>query len=602
MFLQYKTKMNILPIDWIIIIVFFAISLTIGLWVSYRSSRNTKSFFLSGRNMPWWLLGISMVATTFSVDTPNLVADIVRTNGVSGNWVWWSFLLTGMLTVFIYAKLWRKSGVFTDLEFYELRYSGKEATFLRVFRALYLGVFFNVIIMATVCLAAIKIGSVTLGLSPIQTLLVVSLITVIYSSIGGLKGVIITDFFQFLIAMAATIFATIKIVNHPKIGGLGKLLTNENVTDKLAFIPDFSNSELFWIIFLFPITIQWWNAWYPGAEPGGGGYIAQRMLAAKDEKNAIWATLLFNFVHYAIRPWPWILVALASLILFPTLTDIQTAFPNIDTSIIGHDLAYPAMLILLPSGILGLMLTSLIAAFMSTISTHLNWGASYVTHDFYKRIIKPTASEKELVNVGRITSVVLMGLAILFALLLNNALQAFSILLQIGAGTGLVFILRWFWYRINAWSEISAMVVSFIMAIYFEIIHPNISSTPIATDKKFILGIIITTFCWVVITLLTRPTDTKTLFDFYLKIKPKGIGWRKIQKLLIAKNTIVEEEKNYNIPMGILCIVLGSVSIYSFLFCVGYFIYGKTSIAYILVALTIMSSFGLYYFWRKIKV
>ena len=457
--------MQLSTLDWSILIVFFVILLSIGFFASKKAGKSVNEFFLSGRNMPWWLLGISMVATTFSADTPNLVTDIVRTNGVSGNWVWWAFLLTGMLTVFVYAKLWRRSEVLTDLEFYELRYGGKGAAFLRGFRAVYLGVFFNIMIMASVCLAGIKIGSVMLGLTPTQTLLIASSVTVLYSSLGGLKGVILTDFFQFTLAMIATFWAAAVIVNLPEVGGLGELISHPEILPKLDLIPDISDRELFLVVFLLPIAVQWWSVWYPGAEPGGGGYVAQRMLSAKDENHAVWATLLFNFMHYAVRPWPWILIALASLIVFPNLDDLQLAFPEISKSIIGHDLAYPAMMTLLPSGLLGLLLASLAAAFMSTIASHLNWGSSYVVNDFYKRFFEPEASEKKLVLLGRITTVLLMLFSCLVALLLSNALQAFAILLQIGAGTGLLFILRWFWYRINIYSEISAMIISFLVGL-----------------------------------------------------------------------------------------------------------------------------------------
>ena len=405
-----------------------------------------------------------MVATTFSADTPNLVTDIVRKNGVAGNWVWWAFLLTGMLTVFVYAKLWRRSEVTTDLEFYELRYSGKGAAFLRAFRAIYLGVFFNVVIMATVSLAAIKIGAVMLDLKPYETLLIASVVTVIYSSLGGLKGVLLTDFFQFFIAMIGAFGAAYYIINLPEIGSLNNLLTHENVTGKLNFLPDFSDPNAYIPLFLMPIAIQWWATWYPGAEPGGGGYIAQRMLSAKDEKNAIGATLFFNIVHYAVRPWPWILVALASLVIYPQVSDISAAFPDIPVDKLGDDLAYPAMLSFLPTGLIGIVLASLIAAVMSTLSTHLNWGSSYIVNDFYLRFMKPEASDKELVAVGRISTVTLMAMSAVLALALSSALDAFNILLQIGAGTGLIFILRWFWWRINAYTEISAMAISFVVA------------------------------------------------------------------------------------------------------------------------------------------
>ena len=582
--------MTLSTLDWGIIILFFALTLVIGIVVSRKAGTSTTEFFLSGRNMPWWLLGISMVATTFSADTPNLVTDIVRKNGVSGNWVWWSFLLTGMLTVFVYAKLWRKSGVVTDLEFYELRYSGKGAAFLRGFRALYLGVFFNIMIMASVCLAAIKIGSVLLGFTAIETLVIASTITVLYSSLGGLKGVVITDFFQFILAMGATFWATYYIIDLPQIGTLENLLTHPNVVPKLDFIPDFQQREVFITLFILPIAVQWWSVWYPGAEPGGGGYIAQRMLSAKDEKNAVWATLLFNFAHYAIRPWPWILIALASLIIFPDIQSIQLAFPNIDPSIVKDDLAYPAMMTFLPAGLIGLIVASLIAAFMSTISSHLNWGSSYVVYDFYQRFVKPDASEKELVKIGRLSTVVLMIASALFALLLSNALEAFQILLQIGAGTGLLFIMRWFWYRINAYSEVTAMTVSFILALYFKLIHVKLGFDPIANDIQLVLGVAITTVSWVVVTLLTSPSDKTTLNEFYKITQPGGPGWDKVVSDAKEDGIDLDTEKRaWNVPTGILCMLVGSVGIYGALFSTGYFIYGEYLEGFILFSVTILA-------------
>lgn len=582
--------MTLSTLDWGIIILFFVLTLVIGLLVSRKAGTSSTEFFLSGRNMPWWLLGISMVATTFSADTPNLVTDTVRKNGVSGNWVWWAFLLTGMLTVFVYAKLWRKSGVVTDLEFYELRYSGKGAAFLRGFRALYLGVFFNIMIMASVCLAAIKIGSVLLGFTAVETLIIASTITVLYSSLGGLKGVVITDFFQFILAMGATFWATYYIIDLPQIGSLDALLTHPNVIPKLDFIPDFQQREVFITLFILPIAIQWWSVWYPGAEPGGGGYIAQRMLSAKDEKNAVWATLLFNFAHYALRPWPWILIALASLIIFPDLQSLQAAFPDIDPSIVKDDLAYPAMMTFLPAGLIGLIVASLIAAFMSTISSHLNWGSSYVVYDFYQRFVKPEASEKELVRVGRWSTLILMIASALFALLLSNALEAFQILLQIGAGTGLLFIMRWFWYRINAYSEITAMTVSFVLALYFKLIHTKLGFDPIADDIQLVLGVAITTLSWVVVTLVTSPSDKKTLNEFYKITQPGGPGWNKVVAEAEADGVdLITEKRAWNVPTGILCMVVGSVGIYGALFSTGYFIYGEYKEGSILLAVTLLS-------------
>ncbi|MBT8301275.1 MAG: Na+:solute symporter, partial [Maribacter sp.] len=457
--------MELSTLDYGFIIVFFSVVLGIGIYVSKKSGKNSSEFFLSGRTMPWWLLGLSMVATTFSTDTPNLVTDIVRTDGVSGNWVWWCFLITGMLTVFVYAKLWRKSNVNTDLEFYELRYGGKPASFLRKFRAVYLGVIFNVITMSAVTLAAIKIGGIMLGLEPWQTVVGAGLITVTFSALGGFKGVVYTDFLLFFVAMAGAIGAAYYLVNLPEVGGIDAVMSNENVKDKLSILPEFSNTKAVITLLAIPLAVQWWSSWYPGGEPGGGGYIAQRMLAAKDENHAIGATFFFNIMHYALRPWPWILVALASLVVYPDIASISEAFPNVPVDKLGHDLAYSAMLTKLPSGLLGLVLASLIAAYMSTISTQLNWGSSYIVFDFYKQQINPEASEKRLVAVGRLSTVVLMVFSAALALLMQNAMQIFDMLLLFGAGTGLIFILRWFWWRINAWTEISAMFASGILSI-----------------------------------------------------------------------------------------------------------------------------------------
>lgn len=565
--------MQLANLDWGIIAAFFLFSLLIGIIVARKAGSSSAEFFLSGRNMPWWLLGVSMVATTFSADTPNLVTDIVRNNGVAGNWVWWAFLLTGMLTVFVYAKLWRRSGVLTDLEFYEIRYGGKSAALLRGFRAIYLGVFFNVMIMATVCLAAIKIGGVMLGLSPVQTLMIASVITVAYSMLGGLRGVIITDFFQFILAMIGTVWAASVILDLPEIGGLETLLANEEVAGLTSFFPDFSNTEQLIPLLVIPMAVQWWSVWYPGAEPGGGGYIAQRMLAAKDEQHAMGATLLFNIAHYALRPWPWIIIALASVIMFPSLESIQAAFPHIPADMVKDDLAYPAMLTYLPAGLLGLVIASLIAAFMSTISTHLNWGSSYVVNDWYHRFVKPKASEKELVMVGRLSTLGLMILAALMALALSNALQAFNILLQIGAGTGLIFILRWFWWRINAWTEISGMVFSFIVALVLEVIAPDL----VDGNWKLVVGVAITTAGWLIVTILTQPESEEVLKGFADKVNPT-IGW---------KNYRTESGESIKFPIQILGMFLGCTAVYSALFGTGSVLYGDTAIGLGLLAVSI---------------
>jgi solute:Na+ symporter, SSS family len=591
--------MNISFIDWAIIAAFFVISMLIGVFTSRKAGSSAKEFFLSGRNMPWWLLGVSMVATTFSADTPNLVTDIVRKNGVSGNWVWWAFLLTGMLTVFVYAKLWRRSEVTTDLEFYELRYGGKPAAFLRAFRALYLGVFFNVVIMATVSLAAIKIGGVMLGLSPIETLLIASVVTVIYSSLGGLKGVLLTDFFQFFIAMAGAIGAAIYILDMPEIGSLDNLLTHENVAGKLDFLPDFNDWNMVIPLLIMPLAIQWWATWYPGAEPGGGGYIAQRMLSAKDEKNAIGATLFFNIAHYGMRPWPWIIIALSSLIIFPNISDMQVAFPHIPVDKLGDDLAYSAMLTFLPTGLIGIVLASLIAAVMSTLSTHLNWGSSYVVNDFYLRFLKPQATDKELVLVGRISTVLLMVLAAFLALALSNALEAFNILLQIGAGTGAIFILRWFWWRINAYTEISAMVISFVVAIFFESINPKMQLISIPEGQeyfKLLYGVGITTVGWILVTLFTQPEKDTILLSFYQKVRPAAFGWKKLLDRYPA-----EKQEQGQLPMEIGLMVVGSVMVYATLFAVGFWIYGNVVSASIATVIAIVGGIIIIKSWKKMR-
>lgn len=597
--------MRLETMDWVIISIFFMVSLVVGIIVSKRAGSSFSEFFLSGRTMPWWLLGISMVATTFSSSAPNLVTGIVRRYGVAGNWLWWAFLLTGMLTVFVYAKLWRRSGITTDIEFYELRYSGKAAAFLRGFRAIYLGLLFNVMIMADVSLAAIKIGGIMFGFSPLKTILIASIVTVIYCMAGGLRGVIITDFIQFGIAMFGSVAAALIAVRLPEVGGLKGLLSNELLCGKLSMFPDFSNTsiDIILIIFIIPLTVQWWSVWYPGAEPGGGGYIVQRMLAAKDERHATGATLLFNIFHYALRPWPWILVGLASIIVYPTLESLYVAFPNIPMSKLSHDLAYPAMLTYLPSGLMGLVIASLIAAFMSTISTHLNWGSSYIVNDFYKRFITPDAPEKKLVLMGRISTLVLMIIGAIVALLLKNSLQSFNIILQIGAGTGLLFILRWFWWRINAASEISAMIISFFIAVYFNIIHASLGFQRIPYWQELVLGILITTIGWILITLLTKPTKESTLREFYRTVQPGRVGWSKIVKKAEQENNPIEmKTEGTNLPAGILCMVFGCIAGYGLLLATGYWIYTNYIPAIILTISAVLAVLLLLKLWRKLNL
>jgi solute:Na+ symporter, SSS family len=587
-------------LDIALIVSFFALIMFVGLYVSKSSGESSSAYFLSGRNMPWWLLGVSMVATTFSTDTPNLVTDIVRTNGVSGNWVWWAFLLTGLLTVFIYARLWRKSNVNTDIEFYELRYGGKPARFLRIFRAVYLGLFFNVLAMAAVTLAAIKIGSIILGLAPWQTVLIGGAVTVIFSTFGGFKGVVYTDFILFFVAMGGSIAAAWYLIDLPQVGGLSNLIQHDNVADKLSFFPDFSNTELLVTLLIIPLAVQWWSAWYPGAEPGGGGYIAQRMLAAKNEKHAIGATFFFNIMHYALRPWPWILVALASLVVFPDLQSIQNAFPGITPDKLGEDLAYSAMLTFLPSGLLGLLLASLAAAYMSTISTHLNWGASYLVNDCYKQYFNKTASEKQLVRVGRTATVVLLILSALLALILQNALQLFDIILMFGAGTGVIFILRWFWWRINAWSEISAMFASGVISLLINLTPVGLvlfgdNDGLFESYLKYPFVVLMTTIIWLLTMLLTRPESESVLKSFYTTTQPGGPGWKQRHKADIVNET------PWSVPFGIVAMLLGSVGIYSAMFAVGSFLYGNLVTGGVLTAICVVVAALLFKLWPKIS-
>ncbi len=570
--------MQLSALDWWVLALYGVTILSVGLAFARRAGRGTEEYFLAGRSMPWWLIGTSMVATTFSADTPNLVTDLVRTGGVSQNWVWWAFVITGMCTVFFYAKLWRRSGVLTDIGFYELRYSGRSAAFLRGFRAVYLGVFFNVMIMATVTLAAIKIGGVLLGVGPYTVVLVAGTATVLYSATSGLWGVLVTDLLLFSVSMIGSVAAAIYALRLPEVGGLSGLMAHANVTDKLSFLPDFSDPTTAAAVFIVPIAVQWWSTWYPGAEPGGGGYVAQRMLAAKDEKNAMQATLWFSVAHYAIRPWPWILVGLASLIVYPTLSDLTAAFPNVDPSIIGNDLAYPAMLVFLPAGLLGLVVASLAAAYMSTISTHLNWGASYVVDDVYRRFVAPDREERDYVKVARVSTVALIVLSSFVGLQLETAMQAFQILLQIGAGTGLVFLLRWFWWRINTWSEISAMVISFLVAVYFGFLHTPLGFTKWDPSAELVVGVAVTTVGWLVVTFLTPPVDTETLKDFHTRIQPLGKGWEAVvpRKRGPAQDGDVDTGQGGELAAGLLSWFLGCVMVYAALFGTGFLLYGNT--------------------------
>ncbi len=602
--------MKLITIDFIILAVFFSIVLMIGYIASKKAGKDTSEFFLGGRGMPWWLLGVSMVACTFSADTPNLVTGFVREDGVAKNWAWWAFLITGMVTVFIYARLWRRSNVMTDLEFYEIRYKGKIASFLRGFRAIYLGIFFNTLIMGTVTLAAIKIGDVMFGLKPLVTVVSASLIVVIYAGLGGLRGVVWADFFQYSIAMFGAVLAAVVAVKQPEvqeIGGLHGIL--EQLGNKAGFLPDLSDPSVYIPLLIIPIAVQWWSVWYPGAEPGGGGYIAQRMLSAKNEKNAIGATLLFNFAHYALRPWPWIVVAMASLIIYPDLASIRADFPDLSETYLKDDIAYPVMLSKLSAGWLGLVVASIVAAYMSTIGTHLNWGSSYVVNDFYRRFVRSKASEKELVMVGRICTVTLMIIAGTFALtFLNNATQAFDILLLSGAGSGAIYLLRWFWWRINAWTEIVAMIFATSLAVILVFVVPDeavVTTNLDAFTVKLLIAVTGTTIVWLLTTFLTKPEKMETLYHFFLKTHPGGPGWKKVVLQAESEGIKINEKeagKKWEMPQQLLMVFFGLVVIYGSLFSIGSFVYGNNPTGIITGAIAVICTVIMFRLLDKLRV
>ena len=586
--------MHLSTLDWIIAVLAVVICFFPALFFGKRSSKNTSEFFASGRSVPWWLAGLSMVATTFSSDTPNLVTDIVRRQGVAGNWVWWAFVLTGIATVFFYARLWRRSGVMTDLEFYEIRYSGKAASTVRGFRSVYLGLLFNCLIMATVNLAACKIAGILFGLERWQTLLFCDVLNVVFATHSGLWGVLVIDMLQFFVKMTAVTAAAYFALKHPAVGGLdglvGKLsaMKGPGGINYLNMLPDFtSNWDLALAVFIMPVAVQWWSVWYPGAEPGGGSYIAQRMLASKSEKDSLGAVLFFNLAHYVLRPWPWILVALCSILVYPQLADIQTAFPNLDPKLLGHDIAYPAMLKFLPAGFVGLMVGGLVAANSSTILTHLNWGASYLVHDFYRRFINKGAEERHYVFVGRVMTVALFVLSSSLVFVLDTAKDAFDLILQVGAGTGLLYLVRWFWWRVNAWCEVVAMISSFLISVLFLVLEKE--QVYVTTSAvKLIITVAVTTICWLLAAYLGTPTDRQTLIEFYRKVRPTGPGWEVIrQEAGISKSEIAQTGDN--IPQALLGWTSGCTMVWSALFTIGNFLYGRTGYALALGAIFVVS-------------
>ncbi len=589
--------MHVQALDWVVIAATLAVCFVPALFFGKRSGKSTTEFFASGRAVPWWLAGLSMVATTFSSDTPNLVTDIVRRNGVAGNWVWWAFVLTGVSTVFFYARLWRRSGVMTDLEFYEIRYSGRAASVVRGFRAVYLGLLFNCMIMATVNLAACKIAGILFGLQRWETLLFVGLLNVVFAAHSGLWGVLVIDMVQFFIKMTAVIAAAYFALQAPQVGGLHALVSKLSAMkgpggiNYLNVLPDFtSNWDLAVAVFVMPIAVQWWAVWYPGAEPGGGSYIAQRMLASKSERDSLGAVLFFNVAHYVMRPWPWIVTALCSILVYPELADIQKAFPNLDPSLLGHDIAFPAMLKFLPVGFVGLMVGGLIAANSSTILTHLNWGASYLVHDFYQRFIRKNAPEKHYVLVGRLATVGLFLCSSATVYLLDSAKDAFDLILQIGAGTGLLYLVRWFWWRVNAWCEVVAMISSFLVSLALLVLAKN--GVHFSTHVALLVTIAFTTACWVATVYLGPQTDRRVLVEFFKKVRPFGPGWQRVREEAglgeDAARTVGD-----NIPLALLGWFTGCTTIWSALFAVGNLLYGRTSYALMCLAVFAVAGFVL---------
>jgi len=632
--------MQLTWIDWAIVIASILICFVPALFYAKRSSQSTSEFFASGRSVPWWLAGLSMVATTFSSDTPNWVTEQVRRYGVAGNWQWWAFVLTGVATVFFFARLWRRSGVMTDLEFYEHRYSGKAASLVRGFRAVYLGFFFNCFIMGMVTLAACKIANILFGMPAWQTIVICGVLNVVFAAHSGLWGVLIIDMIQFFIKMtavfAAAWFSLVEVGERLVGKGAGgwaglkalveKLSTQQVVIPKvqkmvdgvaqvkdgvpvmvegqpvmsvingtgqpfLDMLPNFTMSELALMIFILPIAIGWWANWYPGAEPGGGSYIAQRMLASKSEKDSLGGTLFFNIAHYVLRPWPWIITALCSIIVYPDLASIKSAFPAADVALIGHDSAFPAMLKFLPVGFVGLMVGGLIAANSSTILTHLNWGSSYLVHDFYRRFINKDATEGHYINVGRLSTVVLYVFAAVLSLFMTSAQQAFEVLLSIGAGTGLIYIARWFWWRVSAWCEIVAMVMSLVTSLAVPLLMPD---TGFAT--RTIVQVTITTLAWLITAYVGPETDRATLISFYRKVKPVGPGWTDIRAEAGVTDAEVAQENR--IGSALLGWISGCVVIWSSLFAIGNFLYSsgdptRLKMAWILTAVFAVSSYVL---------
>ena len=566
-------------VDGLVILGFFAVLFGIAFACSRKAGRDAKDFFLSGRSMPWWLIGVSMCAASTSSNSANMFTEFIRNSSLGENWKWWAFLLTGMLTVFVYAKLWVRSGAQSDVEFYELRYSGRPAAFLRAFRAVYLGLVFNVITTALCMLAAIKIGQTLFGVSQTTVLVVTSVASIVYSALGGFRGAIYTDFVLFLVILVGAFVGLHYALALPEVGGFAQMMANPSVQAHLSFFPSLDDTDTFVAVFVIPVAIQWWNVWYPGSEPGGGGYIVQRMLSAKSEGHCIAGSMLYQVVNYAIRPWPWYLTAFASLIVFPDLASLQRAFPHVDPSLVKGDLAYPAMLTFVPNGWLGVVAAAMMGALFSTVAAHLSMGSNYLANDFWKRFVRPAASERELIHVGRVSAVVLMVLSSVLAPYLVSAGAVFNLILQIGAGTGLIYLLRWFWMRINAWSEITAMAVSFAVAVFVQLVYPHLGGPALAAWQRLLVVMAVTTAAWVAVTLLTPPTEAAKRAAFRAKVG----GDR------------------HDIAWGLLAMTVACVCVYALMFAVGLWIYGRTAPASALTAVAALSGLALRPILKKLN-
>ena len=565
--------------DWVAVALFFALLMSIALLCSRRAGRDAKDYFLSGRSMPWWLVGISMCAATTSTNSANMFTEFIRNSCLGENWKWWAFLLTGLMTVFVYAKLWVRSGTKSDIEFYELRYSGRPAAFLRAFRSIYLGVVFNVITTGIVMLAAIKIGQVLFGVGQWTVIVVTAVCSVVYSALGGLRGAIYTDFFLFAVIMVGALAGLHYALAHPAVGGFAKMMSHPAVQSHLSFFPSLETPDVFVAVFVIPVAIQWWNVWYPGSEPGGGGHIVQRMLSARSENHCVAGAILYQVLNYAIRPWPWYLTAFASLIVFPDLASLRSAFPNVDPSLVKGDLAYPAMLTFVPNGWLGVVAASMMGALFSTVAAHLSMGSNYIANDFWKRFVRPEAGERELICVGRATAVILMVLSSLLAPVLVSAGTVFNLILQIGAGTGLIYLLRWFWMRINAWSEITAMAVSFVVAVFLQLVYPRLGWPELAAWHRLVIVMAVTTAAWVSVTFLTPRTDAAKLASFQGRIRAN----------------------RHDIAWGLLAMTVASACIYAMMFASGYWIYGRFALAASMTAVAAVSGAALVPILRRLN-